>query len=453
MATLRISLGVVNITDHLRVVLREVSAPLSIVASQLFPPPHDDQRNIIFTDLNAVNHYVEWWRSDAGGALTERLLRSEVDLAIVTGVSFGWLEIVVGRGWDSPNFDPAIGDSVYNNPDLQGTSFLVSKTGYGFLSYTNEISPVGTGGFQFIDGQTFGEGERFTLLVSKTATAPAAPSGSKDISDVVLLTADNVLNASHYNKLIVFSPPANTIIATLPPLGTIPNLTVFQFDASQGNQVYGTIAFQSGEGAAFLVHTNGGALRNKIHLAKGENIKLIIKDGVAYVLAYTGNYSIVGQPVFTYLQDGNILPADGLVLYQGNVYKRIYEEILKLPAQAVVSIEDDWNEISNQNGVPVRINRGKFFRDVANGTFRTPDLRGRYLWFRTSGITGTYYPWEVGPHDHPLPIEDFGNTDRQSLVRTSLNDEGINEANRTGLNNAGGQNHVERIGFSPFVWI
>lgn len=63
------------------------------------------------------------------------------------------LEIVVGRG---QQYDPAVGDSVYNNPNLAGQDLVVALTGTGPVPYEN-YTVLPTGGFQLNGGGTFGD--------------------------------------------------------------------------------------------------------------------------------------------------------------------------------------------------------------------------------------------------------------------------------------------------------
>lgn len=62
------------------------------------------------------------------------------------------LDIVVGRG---QLYDPAFGDSVYNNPNLAGQDLWVELTGLGPYPYDG-YEVLSTGGFQLLGGAKFG---------------------------------------------------------------------------------------------------------------------------------------------------------------------------------------------------------------------------------------------------------------------------------------------------------
>jgi hypothetical protein len=62
------------------------------------------------------------------------------------------LEIVVGRG---QQYDPAVGDTAYNNPNLAGQDLWVELVGTGFYPYEN-YTVLSTGGFSLNGGTKFG---------------------------------------------------------------------------------------------------------------------------------------------------------------------------------------------------------------------------------------------------------------------------------------------------------
>lgn len=62
------------------------------------------------------------------------------------------IEIVVGRG---DLYDPNVGDSAYNNPNLAGQDLWAELVGTGFFPYEN-YEVLSNGGFQLLNGMTFG---------------------------------------------------------------------------------------------------------------------------------------------------------------------------------------------------------------------------------------------------------------------------------------------------------
>lgn len=434
MATLKITLGQVSITDHLKIVLSEVSSPLSSVYTQLFAPPHSSTRIFTINDLNAVNHYVKWYRSDAGGALIELLHTTEVDIATNGTTSFELLEIVVNGGRGAPYYDPAPDQPVYTNPDLIGVEkFKVDKRGYGFVSWEEEIEQIPAGGFQYKDGQNFIEDDRYMLTISKKISAPPFISG-KEIGDVILFNSDLTINSSHYGKLLCFNFAGLTGVATMPALNSIPNMTPFIFNTHQGNQINGEIAFQVGNGLQYR-----GELLNKVYLGKGEELKFVVKDGVAYALPGWSGYHHLGKRELMDVVGLNqlLLNGNGGTMYDGFVYKRAWWYITnKLPAlQKVTFAEWEMTQaftytVKALAGSGTRvitqtmfINRGFFAVDTALGArnFKVPDDQDMFYraLFGIGGADGTrpknrpggYQHWGTGPHEHEIFIPGRGGGD------------------------------------------
>lgn len=80
------------------------------------------------------------------------------------------LEIVVGRG---QQYDPANGASVYNNPSLAGQDLWVEIYGSGPLPYES-YQVLSTGGFQLLNGQTFGNNGQTWFIHTTGLSTPQA---------------------------------------------------------------------------------------------------------------------------------------------------------------------------------------------------------------------------------------------------------------------------------------
>ena len=92
------------------------------------------------------------------------------------------IQITVGAG----GYNPADGDTEYNNPDLAGLDGYVDKSGFGTWTYENyEIIP--TGGFRLLNGFTFDDGAVFFFF----PTAYSSLTGSATYT-----------NGFHYSKIL-----------------------------------------------------------------------------------------------------------------------------------------------------------------------------------------------------------------------------------------------------------
>lgn len=81
------------------------------------------------------------------------------------------LEIVVGRG---QLYDPAVGDSEYNNPNLAGQDLVVSLTGTGPVPYES-YTVLSTGGFRLTGGSTFGNAGQTWFAKAEPYIAGVSP--------------------------------------------------------------------------------------------------------------------------------------------------------------------------------------------------------------------------------------------------------------------------------------
>lgn len=95
------------------------------------------------------------------------------------------IEIVIGRG--QPN-DPVTGANTYNNSALAGQDLWVQLVGTGPIAYEN-YKVLSTGGFQLLNGLTFGSDGQAWFILTTGLSTPAAGNYSNGFQ----LT--NVLNA------------------------------------------------------------------------------------------------------------------------------------------------------------------------------------------------------------------------------------------------------------------
>lgn len=443
MATLKVTVGQVNITEHLKFRMREVESPLTEVYSQLFEPPHTSTRIFTTSQLNPVNHYVDWYKSNAGGDLLELIHTTEVDLTIQETLAIGFLEFIVnglrGAPYYDPSSDPDNGtpNTIYDNPDLAGKTvddYIVFKTGYGPLSWDFDIAIRPEGGFELINDLIFFPGERYLLLFNKKQNVAAAPSGTaRVVNDIVLVDANLPLTATHYNSMMAFNFAGNAGVITVGDMDTIPNMTRFLFNTHQGNQINGEIAFQSGQFVQFK-----GEQLNKIYLGVGEELEIIIKEGIAYVLPGFTGYNKLGNRELTDVVGVNQLLLDGSgPTLDGNVYKRLWwwlenklpapqkktvaeRSILKLYSYTVKANAGSGTQTITQS---VFINRGFWAIDTTSGNkiiYKPDDMNKFYRSVKNTGgsddqrelnLPGGYQHHAVGPHEQEIFIPGRGSGD------------------------------------------
>ncbi len=433
MAKIFVSFNLVSTADFLLVAVESAFPLTEVYRSAVLTPPHT-QRNITIDSINPVMHKVQLWTTSDGVALDELKGQCDIDASISNASAFTLIQFIVDRGNGAPEYDPVSEQGQYVNPDLDGKEYVVFKPGFGALVWDVHIQALAGGGFEFINGWVFANQEEYTVMVfNEITTQELSISGT--VSDVILFTANRSIVTGDAGKILAFNFAGNVGVATFPSLATL-NGKSFIFNTHQGSQVNGEIAFQSGEGASFLTHQNGGVVRNKIYLGKGEEIRLFIKAGVAYVEYYNGCYDKVGRRIFGEItNDPNTLVLDGNggTEYDGLVYKRAWEFITtRLPAGQQVTYAQ-WNATVDFNYAvalnpatgttqiltqTIFVNRGFFAVDSVNKKFKVPDDRGKSYrglltldnldasdTTRQKNVSGGYQHWGTGPHHHRVNIQ------------------------------------------------
>ncbi len=143
--------------------------------------------------------------------------------------------------------------------------------------------------------------------------------------------------------------------------------------------------------------------RAAVAIGEGEDIAILIKDNVMYVLNYDTNHEKLGQVCFVYKPMLNGLKADGSSLALAD-YPRVAELLDAIPAGSVVS-EVTWQtQFVFPDGQSIYINKGKWMSDGTN--FRPPDLRSKFLKAMATVVDGTtsgsYEHDAIKEHDHEM---------------------------------------------------
>lgn len=371
-----------------------------------YPAPFSNEQ-LQITEITTVWHLVRFWSSSDGVAKDTLLL--ELAGNARTGALFPIerFEYVVDRGYN--NTTPVVTEGVWSDPVQDDTGlrdtrladgfYLVEERGTGFL-LTSEITDRTDdgGGFDFVDsGKVMNSDAVYVVLLITRTDLPGDDSGSDvgDDSDIFILDVDQ-----DYDPVTM---GGRTLIADFPTtVGTLtmPNLAIladsqFRLQTHGGMQRNVVIQFDAGDIIRFM-----GEDVNSIILGGSEEIEILIKDNVGYVLSHNTNHARLGQMIWGYKELINTLKCDGALLALAD-YPRAEQLINNLPASSVVS-EITWQTSSSIDGQTVYQNKGKFMSDGVN--FRTPDLRDRTLKGMAaldgSVASGRYEHQKVLNHDH-----------------------------------------------------
>lgn len=121
--------------------------------------------NIIYADINDAGSYTVKVYNNCGFVI------SAVALLIVNGSGsfINILSFVVNRGLGTPYFDPISTldnpTNIYVNANLNGKTYVVFRPGFGALVWGVHIQLISGGGFQYIDGTVFYDGEAYTIFI------------------------------------------------------------------------------------------------------------------------------------------------------------------------------------------------------------------------------------------------------------------------------------------------
>lgn len=455
------------LTANVILILREKADLGTIIYQQAFTA--NSQHNVTVTDLNPVMHQAEIWDTPDGTTLGALRGQCDIDAAQNSGSgSFGYIQfkvdsgVVTGTGITTAGTCPVDGDSQYVDTALDGLNYLVAKGGI-IMQWGSEIQMIAGGGFEYIDGQKFSSFDEYTIIVANSNAGAPTTTSSKELTDVIIHTADATLDNTHRNKLNVFNFAGNVAVLTMETLASVTDKTVWVFSTHRGSQINGEIAFQSGEGCYFM-----GSLRNKIQLGKNETIKMVVKTGVCYCVDYDGCYGQVGDHIMTDINGGdNRLVMDGLTAYDGNTYKRLYDWATTVLAAGQKVTQALYDTQVSVNGVGTYPNRGKYVVDTTAKTVRLPDIRGNYQRaIDAAGSAGTRMDWQVGAHHHeagtePNPIGKFQKGTSHSVRAWSATAGTTSELASTDLNThsdgtiaaSGDKNEVNSIMYYPCIII
>jgi hypothetical protein len=455
MATIKSTLSAVpGITTPIIIVLYRSTAPTAELARIVKSAPHASPYNFIFDNLADGVYIVNIHDSPDGVALGNLRHDYWIDASTNNIVSERFFFVVDGAGAN----DPVAGATEYTNTTLNGKTISgVFQEGFRYLRPGVEWTPKAGGGVTLLGGQKFDGGQVWTVEISYNVATPVTVNNDA-FSEIVQITTDTALGSGQYNKTVVATPSGSGLEAVLPFISTVPEGRGYVLMHNGGNAVNVTLVCGLGDTLRFR-----GATKTYVRLGIGEFIKVVKSGSIWYVVDYQGQFDRVGQKIFADVVGVNQLLCDGQTTYDGNVYARLWDYITnEVPVNQRVSFTM-FDQVSTINGRPVFTNRGFFAVDLNSETFKLPDLRNQTFRFvrsigeadenRVPNLPGAFQGWSVGNHDHPLPSDQSGLENIQSVVNSSSADEGLSSGNRTGGNNPGGENRVDNIGMLPVILI
>lgn len=412
MAKIFVSFNIVN-PSNCFLVAREKDDPLSeVYRSDVLTTPHT-QRNITIDDLNPVMHIVQLWTTTDNVNLDALIGSCDIDASIANELTFGYIQFVVGRGNLEPEYDPAPWQGQYANPDLDGKTYLVFKEGVGPLKWGIDIQTIEGGGFEFINGQEFGDEEGYTVQYSNISSSSSSSSGRSYPADIIEITEDTEFGSEHYNNLLEVNGDVEGGIITIniASLDAVPNNTKFGINTHNGKQRYVTLQLDSGRYCQI-----NGEQENAVYIGKAEEWTFIKKGSYLRVVSGGDSANKVGQRVFADgKQPPNTLPETG-GWYPRDDYPRLVKwHIERIPSGELGTGTEDVT--------PNSTNKTKWI--LGENKFWVPNTEGLGIRATSSDSTvdaggpraaNSNQADSVGPHNHNLTVPP---------IATSKTDEGV----------------------------
>lgn len=377
-----------------------------------YPAAHNNEQLQVI-NLPEVWFLVRFWRSADGISKDILLLLLAGDAHTGATYPINRYEYVVNRG--HTNVFPVTTEGVWADPvendigirdtRLYNTPFWVEERGTGSLLTTEiVVRDDQGGGFDFNDAfKVMNDGGVYVIYAISTVIS-GDDSGLISDDDIYILNANEGYNPVTMGGRTIIADFA-TVVGTLTFTALLTHAdSRFKAQTHTGTQRNLVLQLNAGDTVDFRK-----AAVNKIVLGEGEEIEILIKDGVMYVLNHKTNHENLGVVKWAWKQLLNALKADGSLLALIN-YPRVAELINGLPAASVVN-EVTWQTLAVQaDGLNAYINKGKWMSD---GTlFRPPDLRNmtiKALSVLDGSIAGGRYEHQmVGAHEHLIGNDDPG---------------------------------------------
>lgn len=380
MPVLKLSLGQVNIVQHLIVQLRKTTSLGSVYASQSFAPPHPTTRNITFNNIDTAVYQVEFRESVDGIAVGTILATHIVEIKESIQVFERKFYTV-----DGPNpEDPASGQNILSDPYLNGKQIGgVFQEGFRYLvdPVDKDGNPIANkeydlhvgGGVELISPFLFtSPGQIWTIDIITTQEVPVI--NLAGFLPVVDIAANTTLISTHYNKRLRCEASGSRLVITMPSLSSTPEGMAFKFMCNGGNQFQTKIVRTGGDLFKFHYLTP-----SEITFMVGEFLVIEKRtiNGTEYWEVYdahAGLLQVLERFDAQWKDHPNCKPADG-ALYDGDDWPRPYYHIINsLPLTH--KIVDD--TVINGGYVHPVGKEGLYVVHSTLKKFRVPNTQGWY---------------------------------------------------------------------------
>jgi hypothetical protein len=331
------------------------------------------------------------------------------------------------------------GTDTFNIPSLAGQVFILRREGIGAMKPA-DYEILNAGGFKIKNGNLLTLGELFELDTYKPAGPLLTSTPTSFLKGVVQVVTNKTLTVADMGKLIQIRGGSETRVLTLPDIAVVPADTIIPIESTINNTAQHEITTTGGQHIYF-----GNASPTNIWIGMSEMIWLYRGTDGWYVINYQGNFLSVGEIQFSYVAGLNQTVLDGRAVSKES-YPRVWSWANSIGGSLVD--ETTWQTVASDGSRPYQ----GCFADIDANTFRFPDYQNMFVrglkpgdTERTLNLPGGMQVDSFKAHDHDLPADGGGTTDRQSLTNTANADEGPNGNNKS-ASTGGSETRGKNIG-------
>lgn len=375
MASAFLSIGQINITGYMLVILRYTDTPSAEVARQSIAPGDlAPVNNLTFNSLIAKPAFVDVRESPDGIALGTLLSTFQINISDKINILERRFYHVGGIDVGDPSAgsyeleDPYFEDKVVSGLFREGFRYLEENVEWKRVDNKLQLLNPET---LLMDGPTYNAGEVYIVDISYLQEQVSNIS-QEGYMFFVEITATGALTSSNRQKVNVINCPTARIVLTLENIASIVEGDWLEFITNDGNQLQTVIQAYTGGVIRF-----GKKDLSRIILGTGEYIRIAKKGTVWQVIRSHSNIQEVGRFFKSYNNvEPNALLCDAGTAYNGADYPRILDYIKSLPAGFIITdsgiTSGGWVPQSGKDGC------WYYYNDGTNEWFRTPNKQNSF---------------------------------------------------------------------------
>lgn len=383
-----------TIINKIVVVIFKASAPNAPVDHQEFDPPHDNPRNISFTDVDPGTYIVNTYET-TGYPTLGTLRHSFIYDPSYTQVGIRPTEFLYMTGGATGYTDATWADWEIESIERVGTGTQYPATDVSYFITGNGYR---RDGFDLTDpADEFTDNEKFVIrFYPNIVIAPPVIQSARIFTGVENITTDTLIDETLKGKFLFVNSSDLVVMLTFKAIASLGSFDIYGIKSNGGNQV--RVGIVSEGGADIFQHN--GSTTDEINLGQGETLWLLSDPTNKWIVIQASEgITLAGQFADAYSKDlyENFMLADGSDLNK-TTYRRLWLAAQAMPSGTIVS-EATWNSVGDG------ANNKAFFADISATTFRIPRIYAVGILKPVDGVTrlaGSYEADAIKAHNHGI---------------------------------------------------